>query len=105
ELSWPRVHTGAPGEVAVLAPRGALRSAKPRLMHPLQFILPSPEEDAAAIMRRVGGEAWVEDKYDGIRGQLHKEVDRAVLYSRDLNEVTAAFPEVSAAAAAVPQDV
>src|SRR5256885_4312934 len=96
---------GALGEVAVLARRGALRSAQLRLMHPLQFMLASPEEDAAAIMRRVGGEAWVEDKYDGIRGQLHKERDRIVLYSRDLNEVTAAFPEVVAAAGAVPHDV
>src|SRR5256886_2896786 len=56
-------------------------------------------------MRRVGGEAWVEDKYDGIRGQLHKEGERVVLYSRDLNEVTAAFPEVVTAACVVPHDV
>src|SRR6266568_1963681 len=100
-----KILTGDLGEVAVLARRGALRSAQLRLMHPLQFMLASPEEDAAAIMRRVGGEAWVEDKYDGIRGQLHKEGDRVVLYSRDLNEVTAAFPEVVAAAGAVPHDV
>src|ERR1700730_18032028 len=92
-------------EVAVLARRGALRSAQLRLMHPLQFMLASPEEDPEAIMRRVGGEAWVEDKYDGIRGQLHKEGDRVVLYSRDLNDVTASFPEVVAAAGAVPHDV
>jgi len=97
--------TGDVGEVAVLARRGALRTAELRLMHPLQFMLASPEDDAAAIMRRVGGEAWVEDKYDGIRGQLHKEADRIVLYSRDLNEVTAAFPEVVAAAQAVPRDL
>jgi DNA ligase 1 len=97
--------TGDIGEVALLARRGALRSAQLRLMHPLQFMLASPEEDAAAIMRRVGGEAWVEDKYDGIRGQLHKEGDRIVLYSRDLNDVTAAFPEVIAAAGALPHDV
>jgi len=105
DVSWASMLTGDLGEVAVLARRGALRSAQLRLMHPLQFMLASPEEDAAAIMRRVGGEAWVEDKYDGIRGQLHKEGDRAVLYSRDLNEVTAAFPEVVAAAGAVPHDV
>src|SRR5947209_13715014 len=97
--------TGDVGEVALLARRGELRSAQLRLMHPLQFMLASPEEDAEAIMRRVGGEAWVEDKYDGIRGQLHKEGDRVVLYSRDLNEVTAAFPEVVAAAGAVPHDL
>jgi len=105
DVSWASMLTGDLGEVALLARRGALRSAQLRLMHPLQFMLASPEEDAAAIMRRVGGEAWVEDKYDGIRGQLHKEGDRVVLYSRDLNEVTAAFPEVVAAAAVVPHDV
>jgi DNA ligase 1 len=105
DVSWASMLTGDLGEVAVLARRSALRSAHLRLMHPLQFMLASPEEDAAAIMRRVGGEAWVEDKYDGIRGQLHKESDRIVLYSRDLNEVTAAFPEVVAAAGAVPHDV
>src|SRR5438874_9296512 len=105
DVSWASMLTGDIGEVALLARRGGLRSARLRLMHPLQFMLASPEEDAAAIMRRVGGEAGVEDKYDGIRGQLHKEGERVVLYSRDLNEVTAAFPEVSAAAGAVPHDV
>ena len=105
DVSWASMLTGDLGEVALLARRGELRSARLRLMHPLQFMLASPEEDAAAIMRRVGGEAWVEDKYDGIRGQLHKEAERVVLYSRDLNEVTAAFPEVVTAASAVPHDV
>src|SRR5205809_5492971 len=105
DVSWAGMLTGDIGEVALLARRGGLRSARLRLMHPLQFMLASPEEDAAAIMRRVGGEAWVEDKYDGIRGQLHKEGDRAVLYWRDLNEVTAAFPVVVAAVASLPHDV
>jgi DNA ligase-1 len=97
--------TGDIGEVAVLAKQGRLRSAQLHLMHPLQFMLASPEEDAEAIMRRVGGEAWVEDKYDGIRGQLHKEGDRVVLYSRDLNDVTPAFPEIVEAACKVSHDV
>ena len=105
DVSWASMLTGDVGEVAVLARHGDLRTAELRLMHPLQFMLASPEEDAAAIMRRVGGEAWVEDKYDGIRGQLHKQGDRVVLYSRDLNNVTAAFPEVLSAAAAVPHDL
>jgi DNA ligase-1 len=105
DVSWASMLTGDLGEVALLARGGALRSAQLRLMHPLQFMLASPEEDAEAIMRRVGGEAWVEDKYDGIRGQLHKEGDRVVLYSRDLNDVTPAFPEVVAAACQLPHDV
>jgi DNA ligase-1 len=105
DVSWASMLSGDIGEVAVLARHGGLRTARLRLLHPLQFMLASPEEDAEAIMRRVGGEAWVEDKYDGIRGQLHKEGDRVILYSRDLNDVTAAFPEVVQAAQGVPQDL
>jgi DNA ligase-1 len=105
DVAWASLLTGDLGEVALLARRGQLREARLHLMHPFQFMLASPEEDAAAIMRRVGGEAWVEDKYDGIRGQLHKEGSRVALYSRDLNEVTAAFPEVVEAAAAIPHDL
>src|SRR6266571_2492585 len=48
DVSWASMLTGDLGEVAVLARRGALRSAQLRLMHPLQFMLASPEEDAAA---------------------------------------------------------
>jgi DNA ligase-1 len=105
DVTWASMLTGDLGEVALLARRGGLREARLRLMHPLQFMLASPEEDADAIMKRVGGEAWVEDKYDGIRGQLHKEGSRIVLYSRDLNDVTAAFPEVVEAATRVPYDL
>lgn len=105
DVSWASMLTGDIGEVALLARRGALRSAQLRLMHPLQFMLASPEEDAQAIMRRVGGEAWVEDKYDGIRGQLHKEGSGVVLYSRDLNDVTAAFPEIVQAAGKIEHDL
>ena len=105
DVSRAGMLTGDVGEVAVLARRGALLTAELRLLHPLQFMLASPEEDAEAIMRRVGGEAWVEDKYDGIRGQLHKEGDRIILYSRDLNDVTAAFPEVVQAARGIGHDL
>ena len=105
DVTWASLLTGDLGEVALLARGGRLREARLHLMHPLQFMLASPEEDAAAIMRRVGGEAWVEDKYDGIRGQLHKEGSRVVLYSRDLNEVTAAFPEVVETAAGISHDL
>ncbi len=105
DVGWASLLTGDVGEVAQLARRGRLREAQLHLMHPLQFMLASPEEDAEAIMRRVGGEAWVEDKYDGVRCQLHKEGDQIVLYSRDLNDVSAAFPEVVEAASPVPHDL
>ena len=42
----------------------------------------------------------VEDKYDGIRAQLHVDGERAALFGRDLHDVTVAFPEIAAAALA-----
>jgi len=45
---------------------------------------------------------WVEDKYDGIRCQLHKVGERIALYSRDLKEITGAFLEIADAARDLP---
>ena len=57
-------------------------------------MLASPAEDAAEIMTRLGPIVWVEDKYDGIRAQLHRAGDEVRLYSRDLHDVSGQFPEV-----------
>jgi DNA ligase-1 len=42
----------------------------------------------------------VEDKYDGVRAQLHVDGERAALFGRDLHDVTVSFPEIAAAARA-----
>ncbi|HEX6128551.1 MAG TPA: ATP-dependent DNA ligase [Candidatus Limnocylindria bacterium] len=91
---------GEPGEAAVLAREGRLREAALHLGRPIRFMLASPVADAAEVMRRVGEEAWIEDKYDGIRAQLHLDGEAAAprLFSRDLNDITVAFPEVAGAA-------
>ena len=62
-------------------------------------MLASPAEDAAEILDRLGPEVWVEDKYDGIRAQLHKRGGDVRLYSRDLHDISGQFPEVVEAAA------
>ncbi len=46
---------------------------------------------------------WVEDKYDGIRAQLHVGEGRAELFSRDLKNVTEQFAEVARAARPFPR--
>ena len=48
---------------------------------------------------------WVEDKYDGVRCQLHKVSDRVALYSRDLKEVTGTFFDIAEAARKLAGDV
>jgi DNA ligase-1 len=90
---------GEPGEAAVLARNDALATAALHLGRPIRFMLATPVADADEVMRRVGDEAWIEDKYDGIRAQLHLANGRARLFSRDLNDITISFPEVASAAA------
>ena len=94
--------TGDIGETAVLARRDQLASASLALFHPLKFMLASPAEDAAEILARLGPVVWVEDKYDGIRCQLHREAEVVRLYSRDLHDISNQFPEVVAAARGLP---
>ncbi len=91
---------GEPGEAAVLAREGRLAEAALHLGRPIRFMLASPVADAAEVMRRVGDEGWIEDKYDGIRAQLHlgAEGNGPRLFSRDLNDITVSFPEVVVAA-------
>ena len=96
--------TGEPGRTALLAAAGRLETAALRLGVPIRCMLATPVADAHEVMRRVGDEAWIEDKYDGIRAQLHLDPGSGThLFSRDLNDISASFPEVLAAAATIGQ--
>src|SRR5918992_2117629 len=93
--------TGEIGETAVLASQGRLGDASLHVGRPIRFMLATPVADSGEVMRRVGDEAWIEDKYDGIRAQLHLEAGAPPgLFSRDLNDVTRSFPEIAEAATA-----
>ncbi|MFI5259911.1 MAG: ATP-dependent DNA ligase, partial [Candidatus Limnocylindrales bacterium] len=90
--------TGDTGQTAVLAKEDRLHEARLRLMHPIKFMLASPAEDAADILARLGPTVWVEDKYDGIRVQLHRCGSEVRLFSRDLHDISGQFPEIVGAA-------
>jgi DNA ligase 1 len=99
DVKWAGMLTGDVGALATLARDGRLGDASLAMFHPIKFMLASPAEDAAEILKRLGPEVWVEDKYDGIRAQLHKHSRDVRLYSRDLHDVSGQFPEVVSAAA------
>jgi DNA ligase-1 len=96
--------TGDTGEAAVLALENRLDEARLRLLHPIKFMLASPSESPADIMTRLGPEVWVEDKYDGIRAQLHRRGSVVRLYSRDMHDISAQFPEIVEAAGPLDWD-
>lgn len=88
---------GDPGQAALLAAEDRLAEARPRLFVPLKVMLASPEESAQGIWDRLGettGGVWLEDKYDGIRAQVHCGRGQAEIYSRDLKRLSESFPEV-----------
>ena len=103
-VKWAGMLTGDVGRTAELARDDALETAALTLFRPLKSMLASPAADAAEVIARLGSPVWVEDKYDGIRAQLHREGDVVRLYSRDLNDVSGQFPEVVAAAAGLAWD-
>ncbi len=112
---------------------GVLDTIQLTVFNPLQFMLASPEPTAEAIVARFAAQTdgaaappprsaedrpdpdvsptlpqpvpiWLEEKYDGIRCQLHKAGARVELYSRDLNRITEQFPDLARAALALPGD-
>jgi DNA ligase-1 len=101
-VKWAGMLTGDVGQLAILAREDRLDEASLAVFHPIKFMLASPAEDASEILGRLGPEVWVEDKYDGIRAQLHKQGTDVRLFSRDLHDVSSQFPEVVEAATELP---
>jgi len=92
------------GQTLELAAAGKLAEAKMRLFHPLGFMLASPAESAEEALSYFEN-AFVEDKYDGIRGQAHCASGEVKIFSRTRDEITESFPELPDVLAGIPQDV
>ena len=111
EVRRARMLNGNLPQVLELAATGRLAEAQMKLFHPLGFMLASPVETVEEALKRfstevaeegltgpVIKEAQLEDKYDGIRAQIHcgspEHPGRVALYSRSRDDMTASFPEL-----------
>ncbi|MGV3773457.1 MAG: ATP-dependent DNA ligase [Verrucomicrobiales bacterium] len=115
------------GETAGLARRKQLNEVTLIPFRPIKYMLASPEETAMDIWNRAlewnGSQlrqpnetilpislpppqvtVWIEDKYDGIRAQMHKVGSTVAIYSRDLKEITSTFQELADAARSIQAD-
>ena len=79
----------------------ALSGFATQLFRPLHPMLAGSADDAGIALEALG-EAALEYKLDGARIQVHKAEDRVAVYSRKLNDVTAAVPELVEAIRALP---
>src|SRR5215813_2345152 len=105
KVSMANMLRGDIGEAAVRARLGALHHVEMRLFHPLKFMLATPASDLSDIQRTMPGEFFVEDKFDGIRAQVHTQGGRVAIYSRTLDEISIRFPELHAPLAEFGTDV
>src|SRR5205823_75994 len=90
------------GVTAVQARNGTLDEARFVHFAPIGMMLATPVLDLIEVEKRFPPPYVVEDKYDGVRAQVHKEGDRVELYSRTFDRVTARFPELIPPLLALP---
>jgi len=109
EVKQANMLLGDIGWTALLASRKELHSAELSMFHPIKCMLATPEPTAEAVWERftvaadvdrgrsgsqIPSTVYVEDKFDGIRAQLHRSRDRVEIFSRDLRRITGQFPEL-----------
>jgi ATP-dependent DNA ligase I len=86
---------------ALTGDQSALSGFATQLFRPLHPML-AGSADAPELALRELGEAALEFKLDGARIQVHKAGDQVAVYSRRLNDVTPAVPELVQAVRALP---
>jgi DNA ligase 1 len=88
---------GLVAEVLVKSGVDGLTSIGLEVGRPIRPMLAEREPNLAAVLERMGGNAALEYKYDGLRVQAHIPKRGPVrLFSRRLEEISAQFPELVA---------
>ena len=92
---------GAVAEAVLAEGEAGLTRWSLQLFRPVQPMLADSAPNVAAAVEQLG-QASLEWKLDGARIQVHRQDDRVRVYTRSLNDVTAAVPEVVEAVLAFP---
>jgi DNA ligase-1 len=117
EVKEANMLLGDTGAIATLASRKELHRAELSIFRPIKCMLATPEPTAEAVWERFVDEhlprdghgpaatVYVEDKFDGIRAQLHRNGQRVEIFSRDLRRITDQFPELAERAKKFEQEL
>jgi DNA ligase-1 len=90
------------GELLGGAGEAALDRYQLEVFRPVQPMLADSAPTVAEALGEGGGAAAIEWKLDGARIQVHRRDDRVAVYTRNLNDVTDAVPEVVEAILTLP---
>jgi len=116
QLSSARLVPFRPVKFMLASPEESAANIWERMMGTVSATAPNPHPTSPSEGRVAGAfpsrersgagpAAWVEDKYDGVRCQLHRIGGRVALYSRDLKEITDTFFDIADAARKLPGDL
>ena len=86
---------GAVARAALESGSSALASFQLRVMAPVDPMLAQTAKDVDEALEALPGDVAFEWKMDGARIQVHKLGDVVRIFTRGLNEVTAAIPEIA----------
>jgi ATP-dependent DNA ligase I len=93
---------GAVARVALLEGSKGLGQFQLEILSPVAPMLAQTAADTAEALRQLSGDVVFEWKMDGARIQVHKLADTVRIYTRNLNEVTSAVPEITARVQQLP---
>jgi len=85
---------GAVAEAALIDSGAGLEAFRLELLKPIEPMLAQTAADPADALKQLGGEAAFEWKMDGARIQVHKSGETVRIYTRSLNDVGDAIPEI-----------
>ena len=85
---------GAVAVAALSQGAAALERFRLEMFAPVAPMLAQTADDVGTALQQLGGEAAFEWKMDGARIQVHRDGPQVRIYTRALNEVTAAVPEI-----------
>src|SRR5919106_870033 len=90
--------SGDISQVALLAKRDLLYTAVIKPLQPIGYMLADVMFSADQIINYFQKPLICEYKYDGVRAQMHKLGQQVKLFSRNMTDITNAFPELADAA-------
>lgn len=90
------------GAVTIAAKHRKLDEIRIAYGSPIGFMLATPVTYGSDYKDLRDGTWIAEEKFDGIRAQIHKTPSGVRIFSRTFNEITQSYPEIAGAVAAFP---
>lgn len=74
-----------------------IKNPKISIFNPINMMLFLKADSIGKAFERVGKPARIEIKYDGLRAQVHKDGEKIMIFTRNLDSITAQFPDAVSA--------